>query len=362
MNFKDRVIRHARISWKNKFPGEKASPPFLILFITSICNLTCEHCFYWRSLNGKDDLTLDEIIALSKDLGKIENLNLGGGEPFIRKEFAEVCRTFIRNNGVRQIYCPTSGYFTERTVAALTNILENEPDLELFAIELSLDGTQEFHNQFRGNDRSFQKAMETYDALAQMQKRDPRLRIHSISTATATNLDEIHNLTTFLFERCPQMDHHNLALIRGDRKNPSLEGPQLVAYTKLYEYVRQLWSPRETGRFGASVEPMLQWAKTRTAEAKTQVVPCRAGILSAVVYANGDISVCETHQPLGNLRQKKFSEIWNSAEAQQLRNSIACKECYCTNEVFLWPSIVYQPYQLARALTGSAIDRRRRRL
>ena len=238
MNFVDRLVRHARISWKNYAPGDRPSPPFLILFITSICNLTCEHCFYWRSLNQKDDLTLEEIMALSKDLGRIENLNLGGGEPFIRNEFAEVCRTFIQNNGVRQIYCPTSGYFTDRTVRALTNILENEPGLELFAMELSLDGTQEFHNHFRGNDRSFQKAMETYDALAEIQKRDPRLRIHSISTAASTNLEEIEKLTTYLFERCPQMDHHNLALIRGDRKNPSLQGPQLVAYTKLYEYVR----------------------------------------------------------------------------------------------------------------------------
>ena len=31
-------------------------------------------------------------------------------------------------------------------------------------------------------------------------------------------------LTTFLFDRCPKMSHHNLALIRGDRKNPSLQG------------------------------------------------------------------------------------------------------------------------------------------
>jgi MoaA/NifB/PqqE/SkfB family radical SAM enzyme len=347
MNLVDRAIRHARISSRNY--GTPGTPPFLILFVTSICNLTCEHCFYWRSLNQKDDLTLEEILTLSRGLGKVENLNLGGGEPFLRAEFAEICRAFIRNNGVRQIYCPTSGYFTDRTVKYLTNILENEPDLELFAVELSLDGTEEFHNAFRGNPKSFQKAMETYDQLSEIQKRDPRLRIHAISTATSSNLEEIQKLTTYLYERCPAMDHHNLALIRGDRKNPSLQGPELLAYTKLYEYVRHLWAPREKGRFGGSVEPMLQWAKIRTAEKRQQVVPCRAGVLSAVVYANGDVSVCETHAPLGNLRQKTFHEIWQSPEAHALRRSIECKECYCTNEIFLWPSIVYQPLQLARA-------------
>jgi len=222
-----RTLRHLRISWKNLAAGGPPSPPFLILFITSICNLTCEHCFYWRSLNGKDDLTAEEIFALSRQLGRVENLNLGGGEPFLRNEFAEICRAFIRNNQVRQIYCPTSGYFTEKTIRYLTNILENEPDLQLFGVELSLDGMPDYHNKFRGNNRSFQKAMETYDALTELQKKDPRLRIHSISTATAENLEEIRQLTGYLFERCPAMDHHNLALVRGDRKNPSLQGPDL---------------------------------------------------------------------------------------------------------------------------------------
>jgi len=123
------------------------------------------------------------------------------------------------------------------------------------------------------------------------------------------------------------MDHHNLAMIRGDRKNPSLQGPGLIEYQKLYEYVRRLWASREHGRYGSIVEPMLQWAKSRTAAEQTQVIPCRAGHLSAVVYSNGDVSVCETHAPLGNLRQNTFWEIWNSGEARKLRQAIANKDC-----------------------------------
>ena len=118
MNILTRATRHARISWRARAVENPSSPPFLILFITSICNLTCEHCFYWRNLNQRDDLTVDEIFKLAREMGPIENLNLGGGEPFIRKEYAEICRFFIRNNHVKQIYCPTSGYFTDRTVRA----------------------------------------------------------------------------------------------------------------------------------------------------------------------------------------------------------------------------------------------------
>jgi MoaA/NifB/PqqE/SkfB family radical SAM enzyme len=348
----ERVARHIRITRKNYSWGDPPTPPFLILFINSICNQTCEHCFYWRNLNRRDDLTVEELWNLSKDLGRIENLNLSGGEPFLRKEFGEICRFFIRNNGVRQIYVPTNGSFAERTVRALEEVFK-EPSLDLFAVELSLDGMAEFHNAFRGMRDAFERAMATYDALAELQRREPRLRIHSISTVTDTNVDEIRRLTAYLYERCPAMDHHNLAIIRGDRKNPSLQGPALEEYRKLYEYMRRLWAPRETGRYGSIVDPMLQTAKTQTAEQRRQVVPCRAGVLSAVVYSNGDVSVCETHPPVGNIRQKPFSEIWRSEEVRQLRRSIAAKQCYCTNEVFLWPSIVYQPVQLVKILVQS---------
>lgn len=351
-SFATRVQRHVRLSAQALRKEPAATPPFFILFINSICNLTCEHCFYWQHLNGRDDLTFAEIESLSKELGAIENLNLSGGEPFLRPEFAAICRLFIENNQARQIYVPTNGYYTARTSAAIEQVLA-DPDLWYFVCEISLDGTESYHNTFRGSSKSFANAMETYDALAELQGRDPRLRVHAISTATAENLDEIRRLSEYLLERCPRMDHHNLALIRGDRKNPSLQGPTLDAYCLLSDQVRRLWAPRERGRFGSIVEPMLHWAKVETARERRQLVPCRAGILSGVVYADGDVSVCETHPPLGNLRQRSFREIWFSPEAQRLRASIAARECHCTNEVFLWPSIAFQPGQLTRALLRS---------
>lgn len=351
MNLSQRFQRHVRLTSQSVLSAPE-TPPFLILFVNSICNQTCEHCFYWRNLNRKDDLTFEELSKLSADFGRIENLNLSGGEPFLRKDLAEVCRMFIRNNGVRQIYVPTNGSFEDRTIDVLTNVLK-EPGLDLFACEISLDGTEEFHNRFRGMKDAFDRAMRTYDALAKLQQQDARLRIHCISTATSSNLGEIRELTGYLRDRCPQMDHHNLAIIRGDRKNPSLEGPTLDEYRRLYEYVKQVWAVQEEDRYGAIVEPMLQWAKVRTANERRQVVPCTAGRMTGVVYSNGDVSVCEQHAPIGNLRNNSFREIWNSEEAKVLRRSIANKDCYCTNEVFLWPSIVFQPAQLVKAMVGS---------
>lgn len=351
-----RVTRHTKLSMKAAKHRVHQTPPFMIVFINSICNLTCEHCFYWKELNKRNDLTYEEFEKLSLELGDFENLNLSGGEPFIRGEFAEICELFIQNNNVKNIYVPTNGYFTDRTEKALRQILKNK-DLKLFVCEISLDGMPDYHNKFRGNAQSFKKAMETYKMLAELQAEDPRLRIHSNTVAMSENMDEIWQLTEYLHDNCPAMEHHNLAIIRGDRKNPSLQGPHLAKYKDLYRHVAEVWSDREKHRFGASVEPMLQWAKVKTIESESQFIPCKAGILTGVVYANGDVSVCEQHRPIGNLRKNTFFEIWDSEKAEKLRKEIAAKQCYCTNEIFLWSSIVFQPVQLTRAIVGARKER-----
>jgi MoaA/NifB/PqqE/SkfB family radical SAM enzyme len=352
MSIISRLERHTKLSLEAVKHRQKQTPPFMIIFINSICNLTCEHCFYWKELNKRDDLKYEEFEKLSLELGDFENLNLSGGEPFINQEFGEICTLFIKNNNVKNIYVPTNGYFTERTEKSLRKVLANK-SLELFVCEISLDGMPEYHNKFRGNPRSFEKAMETYKMLENLQKEDPRLRIHANTVAMGENMDEAWQLTEYLHDNCPAMEHHNLAIIRGDRKNPSLQGPQLEKYKELYRHVAEVWQDHEKRRFGASVEPMLQWAKVKTIESETQFIPCKAGILTGVVYANGDVSVCEQHFPIGNLRKNSFFEIWDSEEATKLRAQIKAKACYCTNEIFMWSSIVFQPVQLTRAIIGS---------
>lgn len=350
----DRVAKYARLAMRGAGLPDVGTPPFLVLFINSICNMKCEHCFYWQQLNQRNDLSFEELVALSEEMGPIQNLNLSGGEPFLRKEFADVCKQFIRKNGVKEIYTPTNGYFTDRTVTQVRETLQ-EKSLDLLGIEISLDGMPEFHDTFRVTKNAFAKAMETYDALVEIQKEDPRLVIHSISTATHTNMAELKKLTTYLYERCPQMGHHNLAIIRGDRKDPTLKGPALREYQDLYEYIRRLWAPREEGRYGGMVEPMMQHVKVKAIQQNAQYVPCKAGILTGVVHANGDVGLCEQHPPIGNLRDNTFRQIWQSEKAQRLRASIKAKECFCTNEIFMWPSITYNPPHMAKAMVGARV-------
>lgn len=357
MTIARRIARHLELTRRASERAPSRTPPFLILFLGSTCNLACDHCFYWRELNGRDDLSRDELFALADSLDPIESLGLSGGEPFLRRDFAEICDRFVRVNGVRRIDCPTSGWFTERTVEQLRQLFRNK-DLDHFSLELSLDGMPPYHDWFRRGRQSFARAMATYDALAELQKSEPRLELDAVSTVTSENVEQLRRLTTHLFERCPGMSRHHLALIRGERKRGSLEPPDLASYRSLVDHSRRLWGGRDAQRDGSVVDPMLHWAKGKTVEAKAQVVPCKAGLLSGVVHANGDVALCEHHPPLGNLRRATFREIWSSEPARALRESIAKKECWCTNEVFLWPSLVFQPGPLAKAFVGSRAWRR----
>ena len=348
-----RVARHVRLSRKADADAPIGSPPFLIVFINSVCNLACEHCFYWKSLNRPDDLEYADFDRLTSELGPIENLNVSGGEPFLRPDFAEIVGLFIRRNGARNVYVPTNGWFTEKTVAAVEGVL-GESTLDRIVIELSLDGLPERHDRFRGRDGSFAKAMETHDALAKLQRVDPRLRIHAITTVTSDNLPDVIPLTEYLHRRCEAMEHHNLAIIRGDRLNPSLTGPDRTAYDVAWRKLRAVWSDRESGRFGGIVDPMLHHAKLKTLEARAQVVPCTAGRMTGVVHANGDIGLCETLPTVGNIRKDGgFRNVWFGEAAEAQRASIARKECWCTNEVFLWPSFTFSPKHLASTFIGS---------
>ena len=187
-----RAARHLRLTAAAYRPPD--TPPFLTLFVNSTCNMQCEHCFYWKNLNRRDDLSFDELVALSESLGPLENLNLSGGEPFLRKEIAAICGEFVRRNGVKQIYIPTNGYFSDRMVAAVERMLQQR-ELGILAIELSLDGTRERHDRLRATPGSFDRAMASYAALEKIQDRDPRLRIHAISTAMSDNLEDLRRLS-----------------------------------------------------------------------------------------------------------------------------------------------------------------------
>ena len=352
-----KTIRHLRLAARAHGLTPLETPPYLVLFVNSACELSCEHCSEHAQLNQPDDLRMSEIVKLSEELGQLESLHITGGEPLLREELAAICTQFIRNNGLRHLSLSTSGFHVARTSRTVERILA-QSELEHCVVELSIDGTPDFHNRFRGNPRSFDNAIQTYYGLAAIARRDARLRLRVVSTATRDNLDEIERLSQYLYERCPQLERHSVNLLQGERRRSNLRAPDLGRFIALTQRVQSLWSDRARAPQQRVTEPVLSWARTRGLITREQVVPCKAGVLSAVVHANGDVGVCETdaaHPRLGNLREHNFRELWSSPQAQKARTMIRTKQCACVNERCLVPSLLYQPAEVARAMLKDSV-------
>ncbi len=146
---------------KKLFLKHGSSPIYLVLFITERCNARCKHCLLADGVHKPDksaELTIDEIELLSKKMDPLLFLLPTGGEPFMRPDLGEIVTLFYKNNRVRNVGIPTNGFFTERIVDTVKNILETCPGIDL-GIDVSLDGIKERHDEIRGVPGLFDKAV-----------------------------------------------------------------------------------------------------------------------------------------------------------------------------------------------------------
>ena len=80
-------------------------------------------------------------------------------------------------------------------------------------------------------------------------------------------------------------------------------------------------------------------------------MPCLAGSLMGVLYANGDVHPCEVlgNSCLGNIRDYDYDlvRLWQDTAARECRDKIAGK-CFCTYECAMASSLLFNPKYLVR--------------
>ncbi|SVE53218.1 uncharacterized protein METZ01_LOCUS506072, partial [marine metagenome] len=101
----------------------------LIFAITDKCPFRCKHCFYADTMDVKDEegvygMSLDEITKISASLGHFAKMLITGGEPFLRKDVADIAKIFYTQNKIRHIHLPTNSFHTSRIVSTVKKILE----------------------------------------------------------------------------------------------------------------------------------------------------------------------------------------------------------------------------------------------
>jgi mycofactocin radical SAM maturase len=136
------------------------APICLTWELTYACNLACVHCLSSSGRRDPRELSTDEAKRVIDELRELQvfYVNLGGGEPTIRRDFFELVDYSVANSiGVK---FSTNGAFLDR--AAATRLAATE----YLDVQISLDGTDAVTNDAVRGTGSYVTARRAMDNLA----------------------------------------------------------------------------------------------------------------------------------------------------------------------------------------------------
>lgn len=350
---------------------QRSGPPIhLTVFVTGRCNLRCRHCFHWKEVAaGIDGPPLEKLAALADGaarMGPLLWLSLGGGEPFLRADLAQVAHAFARH-GLRHLTIPTNGLVPERMLAFAREVLAEHPELHL-ALSVSFDGPPAVHDAIRQLEGAHARAQEAVRALKELQKELPRLGVGILVCVTRENqallADHVEELVD---ELAP--DNVTINLARGTALDPTLLDVDVARYEEVVARKRALLADGRLryfdfplARVAVARDELMYEHVARVARGDTsRHLDCTAGTLSAVVFENGDVHPCEIlGKKLGNLGEHDWdlARLWTSAAADALREEIQSTRCRCTWECAQADNVLFHaggwPKLLARACAPRA--------
>ena len=161
-------------------------PVTLTFSITSACQSLCKTCniglvYQKNPVRIKDDLNLEEIEKMFKSIGHVYFFNISGGEPFLRKEIVEIVKLAFKYLNPKVIHTPTNALtpklIEKKTEEILKWMKDNGYENIPFTIKPSYDGIGKSHDHIRGMEGNFEKLMETYTLLKELQKKYPNLKV-----------------------------------------------------------------------------------------------------------------------------------------------------------------------------------------
>lgn len=319
----------------------------LILFVTNKCDGGCKGCLYWPKLNNKGfkDLTLDEIKKISESLGSIWQLQVSGGEAFLRDDLAEICEFFVKNNHTRLITIPTNGLATDKIVKTTEKILTT-CDCKL-GMSISIDGTESINYQLRGVKGGFEKSLNTLSQLKRLSKKYKNFSVSISTRITNINLKNIPSFKKELFAHGIKVQHH-IFPIRGVLKEKGVMPPTPREYLSLMNIINKKLDIINKIKCNLISEMLNN---------KSWPFSCVAGKRIGVIDSDGDVRLCELLKPIGNLRKNnyKFYVVWNSKAAEKQRKLIKSRRCSagCTHGCFIWSSLFNNPWQVLKIIVKS---------
>jgi len=313
-------------------------PVYLIQYVTSRCNLLCKHCFYLQQIlsKDKDELTLNEFEKIAANFPGLIQLSIGGGEPLLRDDLAEIIYIFRKISDVQYFTLPTNATLPQKTEDFLHDILPRIQPAHL-RMSMSLDGIGEEHDRIRGKSGTFQKFLSTWAKVSPLRRKYRNFSLDIVATVSTLNQNHI----SALFDYClKNFDPDNLGLlyVRGDVDNAIKQG-FLELYGELANRLEKINAGIRENRSHSSllraVSSGVHRIVKRTVVENQWQLPCEAGRKLLVISEKGDVYPCEILKDCyGNLREHDYdlASIISQPEVSRKIALIKQSRCYCTFE------------------------------
>jgi heme b synthase len=301
------------------------NPRIIFWESTSACNLKCVHCRACPAENRPlEELQTSEVKNLLDQISSFSKpiLIISGGEPLIRDDIFEIA-LYGRTKGL-QVALATNG--TLLTLDTTRQIKETG----IQRVSISIDGsTAESHDAFRGIPGAFGAAINGIENIKSI-----GIPFQINTTVTKHNLHEIPNILRLAIQLGACALHLFLLVPTGCGKeiaDNEMIDPWEYENVLHWLYDRSKEAPIE---LKATCAPhyfrvMLQRAKAEgakptltAARLRANTKGCLAGSAVCFISHKGDVYPCG-YLPIsaGNIREKPFQTIWESASIfQALRN------------------------------------------
>ncbi len=315
--------------------------PLVFWNITYRCNLSCHQCYINAGRSGEEELSTDEALRFMDDIAsiKVPLLMFTGGEPLLRPDFW-VLADHARQLGIKTAISSNGTLIKEKEAL----------DLKKNGVEyvgVSLDGATELTNDGIRGQGSFTKAVDGLTACV-----NAGLNCGVRVTVSKDNFDEIPDLIDLTMKlKVPRFCLYWLVPSgrgKGAYQEKQLDEDQISSiFDMLFKASKDI-DPKimeiltvDAPQDGAYLLRDLSKdgdPETMNALKLLQCTgdSCSAGNRVVNVDPHGNIYPCQflqvEEQKIGNLRERRFSEIWkdpSNSVLQGFRNKKAMLQGEC---------------------------------
>lgn len=334
-------------------------PAALTVNLLYACNARCRTCNIYEK--HAEVLTLDEYDRIFRSIGQTPSwVTFTGGEPFLRKDIADIVLSFDRHCRPAVINIPTNGSFPGRVEEAVGRIAGTVGPRSVI-VNLSIDEIEHAHDALRGLKGNWDLAMKTADALRRLKERHENLVFGVNTVISRFNEDRIAEIAV----RVEQLEPDSyVAEVAGRRVELGTEGAAFAPSTEgllralKIMRTRSRRAARMIDALVASMRAEYYRILERHTKEQREILPCYAAITSAHIMPEGKVwACCVLGEEMGQLRKVDydFPTIWYGAAARAIRERIKRERCNCTLANQTYMNMLMDPKSLVRSGARAAL-------